>query len=297
MTQYLNSCPVCGNQHFHDYLECEDFTVTKERFILNECDACGFVFTNPRPTIGGIGAYYQSEDYISHTNSNKGIKNKAYQWVRRRAIRSKLSMIEEQGTLPKTLLDYGCGTGEFLGYAQASGWLVKGLELDPEARARAIMNHKIDVKDPTQLYAFSDGQFGAITMWHVMEHIHDLVPTIREFHRILSSEGVMIIAVPNYKSTDAGHYGPFWAAYDVPRHLYHFSKSSVSLLMEKNGFKVKAVNSLFFDPFYISLLSEKYKNGWSNPIKAAWIGLKTTLKGRKNIEANSSLVYIVKKSS
>ncbi|MEP7265641.1 MAG: class I SAM-dependent methyltransferase [Bacteroidota bacterium] len=295
MTELLQNCPVCQATAFTAFLECTDYTVSKERFKLQTCSACGFVFTNPRPDAASIGAYYKSEDYISHTNSKKGLFNKVYQWARHRAIRSKLNLLEEFKPSPRTLLDYGCGTGEFLSNAKKEGWKASGIEPDPEARSLAITNHQLEVKDPSQLHTFSDGQFGAITLWHVLEHVHALNETIQQFNRILSKDGVLFIAVPNHKSYDGKLYGEFWAGYDVPRHLYHFSKSSIENLMEKNGFAVKEIKPLFFDPFYIALLSEKYKNGSQNPLKATWVGLQTTLKGRSDMEANSSLIYIIRK--
>ena len=297
MTELLSSCPVCGGNVLKDYLECTDYTVSKERFKLQACNSCGFVFTNPRPTAADIGVYYKSEDYISHTNSKKGLFNSVYQLARKRAINSKLSILDKYKQGTKTLLDYGCGTGEFLNQAQLNGWNTKGIEPDPEARAKAITNYQLEVKDPSLLNTFKDGEFAAITLWHVLEHVHDLNNAIQQFERILSNDGVLVIAVPNYKSNDAKIYGEHWAAYDVPRHLYHFSIGSVEQLMKKHGLLIQGIQSLFFDPFYIALLSEKYKNGTSNPLKAAWVGLQTTLKGRSDIEANSSLIYIIKKGN
>ncbi len=297
MTELITSCPVCGANRFTDYLECTDYTVSKERFKLQACASCGFVFTNPRPAAPDIGVYYKSEDYISHTNSKKGLFNSVYQLARKNAIHAKLNLLDKYSPGAKTLLDYGCGTGEFLHHAQLKGWNVKGIEPDPEARSMAITNYKLEVEDPSLLNTFKDGGFNSITLWHVLEHIHDLNNTIKQFERILSDDGILVIAVPNYESYDATIYGEHWAAYDVPRHLYHFSKSSIEQLMKKHGLLVQEIKSLFFDPFYIALLSEKYKNGASNPVKATWVGLQTTLKGRSDIEANSSLIYIIKKGN
>jgi 2-polyprenyl-3-methyl-5-hydroxy-6-metoxy-1,4-benzoquinol methylase len=297
MTELLTSCPVCGGSGFTNYLECTDYTVSKESFRLQACTSCGFVFTNPRPAAADIGVYYKSEDYISHTNSKKGLFNSVYQMARKNAIQTKLNLLDKYSPASKTLLDYGCGTGEFLNQAHLNGWNVKGIEPDPEARGMAISNYHLDVKDPSLLNTFKDGEFKAITLWHVLEHVHDLNETIVQFARILSNDGILVIAVPNHMSFDAKEYGEYWAGYDVPRHLYHFTKTSIEMLMKKHGLKVHEIKSLFFDPFYIALLSEKYKNGASNPLKAAWIGLQTTLKGRSDIEANSSLIYIIKKGN
>ncbi len=292
MSELLAKCPVCDSADFKPYLEVEDFSVSHEKFQLVECANCSFVFTNPRPAPSEIGRYYKSEEYISHTNSSAGLMNKAYQWARKNAIAGKLGILESMHPQPRTLLDYGCGTGEFLSAAKAQGWVCAGLEPDEGARSLAIRNHSLNVEDPSQLKKLATGQFGAITLWHVLEHVHDLKDTVKEFRRCLSSKGVLIIAVPNRTSFDAEKYGPHWAAYDVPRHLYHFSKKPMLQLMESAGFTCNRIQPLFFDPFYISLLSNKYKSGASNPLLAALRGWQTTFKGKKDIEKNSSLLYI-----
>lgn len=295
MLELLTKCPVCSGENFTPYLECEDFTVSHERFGLDECVSCSFVFTNPRPFQAEIGKYYQSEEYISHTNSKSGWMNRIYQIARKRAIAGKLKIVNEHQPQPKTLLDYGCGTGEFLAAARDSGWVCAGLEPDGGARNQAIANYGLNVQSPEKLSDLPAGQFGAVTLWHVLEHVHNLKETVNQLHRVLSSKGVLIIAVPNRTSWDAEKYGSYWAAYDVPRHLYHFSKKPMVKLLEDAGFKVKDIQSLFLDPFYIALLSGKYKNGSMNPFSATLTGIQTTLKGKKDIEKNSSLMYIVRK--
>jgi len=295
MTELLTQCPVCSGEKLNFFLECEDHTVSHEHFRLEECDACSFVFTNPRPAAEEIGKYYQSEEYISHTNSNAGVMNKVYQIARKRAIKGKLDIVSAYHPQPKSLLDYGCGTGEFLAAAKKSGWVCAGLEPDPGARQQAIQNHGLNIQSPEKLKELPEGQFGAITLWHVLEHVHDLKDTVAQLYRVLSSEGVIFIAVPNRTSWDAEKYGAYWAAYDVPRHLYHFSKKPMVKLLENAGFKLQSIQPLFLDPFYISLLSGKYKNGWMNPLSAIFNGIQTTIKGKSDIERNSSLLYILRK--
>ncbi len=295
MPELLVSCPICSSKQLNKVFECIDFTVSHETFTIVSCADCDFHFTNPRPAADEIYKYYKSDTYISHTNSQKGILNAIYQRIRQRAISKKLAIVESYGPLPKTILDYGCGTGEFLSKAKAAGWVAAGLEPDPDARKLAITNHHLNIGQLADLQSFEIGQFGVITLWHVLEHVHQLQETLAQFHKILSATGILIIAVPNRKAFDALHYKSFWAAYDVPRHLYHFSSDAIAKLMDMNGFQIHSINPLFFDPFYISLLSEKYKSGWMNPIKAFFIGLQTTLRGRKNTDANSSLLYVLKK--
>ena len=297
MPEQLTNCLVCNSTTFTSYLTCKDYTVSKNLFQIVKCTNCDFVFTNPRPATNEIGVYYKSDAYISHTNSSKGLLNKAYQFARTSAIKNKLKIVQQNQSQLKSILDYGCGTGEFLAAAKNAGWIAAGLELDEDARNLARKNHQLNVSDPSEVSKFSSGQFGVITLWHVLEHVHLLNETLTDFHRCLASDGVLIIAVPNKDSFDAKYYKEHWAAYDVPRHLYHFTPTTIQKAISKNGFELKATIPLFFDPFYISLLSEKYKNGWSNPITAFWVGLRTTLAGKKNISENSSLIYVFKKSS
>ena len=292
--EHLEQCPACGHSDTLTAIEVQDFTVSHDRFTLVKCTFCNLLFTNPRPTEAEIGPYYQSEEYISHTNSRKGLLNGVYQWARGRAITSKINLIESLNSTPRSLLDYGCGTGEFLSAAREKGWVCAGLEPDDGAREQAKTNHGLNVERPIKLWDLPDGQFGVITLWHVLEHVHRLNETVQQLVRCLSSKGRLLIAVPNCLSHEARHYGEYWAAYDVPRHLYHFSRLPMLKLMEKNGLEPEFIKPLFFDPFYISLLSEKYKTGKSNPVTAAWQGLKTTLAGRKNMDENSSLLYVFK---
>jgi 2-polyprenyl-3-methyl-5-hydroxy-6-metoxy-1,4-benzoquinol methylase len=223
--------------------------------------------------------------------------NRVYQWARKRAIQQKLEWINSFGIKNRQLLDYGCGTGEFLAAAKHNGWQVEGLEPDESARAQAIENHQLMVSAPEKLNELNSNKFGLISLWHVLEHVHALRSTVAHFHRCLSDGGIVVIAVPNHTAYDATKYKEFWAAYDVPRHLYHFSIDSVSNLMEKEGFEIMSIRPLFFDPFYITLLSDKYKNGKSNYINAVFVGIMTTIKGKLDIRANSSLLYVIRKKT
>ncbi|MFM7014887.1 MAG: class I SAM-dependent methyltransferase [Bacteroidota bacterium] len=289
----LIQCPVCYSEQYNPVLNCTDFTTTQEQFSISECSSCSLRFTNPRPGISESIRYYQSSDYISHTDSSKGLLNKVYQLARNYMISAKYNSTVKKYR-SSTLLDYGCGTGDFLKYCIDKKIDATGLEIDENARKIAIGKGCQNVFQPDYLANIKDQSVDIITLWHVLEHIHELHPTIKQFKRILASNGTLVIAVPNYQAYDASYYNQHWAAYDVPRHLYHFNVDSMTRLMNDEGFKLIETKSMRLDPFYISLLSNKYKSGSMNPIKACCVGMVTTIKTLFNIKNSSSIIYIFK---
>jgi 2-polyprenyl-3-methyl-5-hydroxy-6-metoxy-1,4-benzoquinol methylase len=290
----LTSCPVCLGEKIKEVLSCTDYTTTKEEFVICQCSDCSFRFTNPRPDITESAKYYQSEDYISHTDSKKGLLNKLYQIARDYMIATKYKSTVKKYNA-KSLVDYGCGTGDFLKYCIDKGHSAIGLEIDDSARKIALNKGCTEVYEPSYLSNISSHSADIITLWHVLEHIHDLRSTVRHFNRILNENGTLVIAVPNHESHDAKHYGKYWAAYDVPRHLYHFNIASMTRLMNDEGFKLIETKTMRLDPFYIALLSNKYQSGGMNPLKAIYIGLVSNLKTLFNIKNSSSIIYIFNK--
>jgi 2-polyprenyl-3-methyl-5-hydroxy-6-metoxy-1,4-benzoquinol methylase len=288
----LKNCPICNSSTFSDYLEVEDYFLSHEVFSLQKCISCGFVFTNPRPTENDLGLYYQSEEYISHSSSTESITDKIYYSVRNYTIKLKFKLINKhfkQGNI----LDIGCGTGEFLNYFKAKGWDTTGIEPNETARKTAIEKYGLDVHLENQLDKFKKSSFEVITMWHVLEHVPDLNLRIEQLKSLIKENGVLIIAVPNIDSKDAKTYGKFWAALDVPRHLYHFNQSTIKKLFEKFGFDLKETRPMKFDAFYISLISEKYKTGKSNYGKTIFNGLKSNFYGASHKNNYSSNIYIL----
>jgi len=270
----------------------EDHTVSHQKFDLHYDARLDLLHTHPQPALDELGAYYESEDYISHTDAKRSLFEKAYHWVKKRALNQKIQLLEKQQPNKGTLLDMGCGTGDFLQVAHQAGWQVQGIE--PNKKARQIAASK-GVTFLTGTPEAKDQQFDAITLWHVLEHLPNLEAQIKELQRLLKPSGTLVIAVPNYKSFDAGYYKQFWAAYDVPRHLWHFSKTSIQRLVEHVGMEVVSVRPMKFDSFYVSLLSEKYKTGKMNYPKAFWVGLYSNWKGSQTKEY-SSHIYVIKNS-
>ncbi|PBQ32115.1 methyltransferase [Sphingobacteriaceae bacterium] len=284
-------CPVCKNQNFEHFITCEDYTVSHEKFEIVSCKQCSFKFTNPIPEFSDLGNYYKSEDYISHSNTKKGIISRLYHLVRNYTLKNKLALVSSNVSRG-TILDYGCGTGMFLDVCQNAGWRSIGMEPDSGARKIARdMNLKVHA-DKTELSkAYPDEKFDAITLWHVLEHVTDLEDTLNFLKARLNRDGVLIIAVPNHTSYDANHYKQFWAAYDVPRHLYHFDPISITALLSEYGFTLSQKLPMKFDSFYVSMLSEKYKTGSIRYFSAFLNGLKSNLKA-KDAGDYSSVIYM-----
>lgn len=287
----LTNCPLCGGNSSKKVLECTDYTVSRETFSIVACDQCGFKYTNPRPSAKEIGRYYESEEYVSHSNSKKGLINTVYHWVRNYSINKKISLLNNQSQ-KGNLLDIGCGTGEFLSAAVNNGWNGIGIEPNEKAREQAINNHKLSVIQEDGIAALQKNHFHAISMWHVLEHVHLLNERIEEIYNLLRTGGKAIIAVPNCTSYDAGKYGNTWAAYDVPRHLYHFTPESIKQLFSKHNMKHVASFPMKFDSFYVSMLTEKNVHKANKLLPAFTTGLTSNMKAKNDAEKYSSVIYV-----
>jgi len=275
------------------YITCKDHTVSGEEFELILDPELDLLVTTPKPDIEALPSYYKSEDYISHTDSKNSITDKVYQSVKKRMLSKKLSWIESLFPEQGKLLDIGAGTGEFLLTAKNNGWEVKGIEPDENARLLAKQKGIKLVPDSAK---FKSEKFDVITMWHVFEHVYDLKNQIIELEQLLKKDGLLIIAVPNFKSYDALYYKEYWAAFDVPRHLWHFSRKSFEKLFSGTTLSKFDEKPLLYDSFYVSLLSEKYMTNKSNFLKAFLIGLKSNFKAKKSSEY-SSIAYFFRKSN
>jgi 2-polyprenyl-3-methyl-5-hydroxy-6-metoxy-1,4-benzoquinol methylase len=290
-------CPVCKSDQIHFALKVKDYSVSGEFFEVVECNRCSLRFTKDPPPADQISRYYQSENYISHSNTKKGFVNRLYHIVRNQTMASKFYLIEKTTKLQRARhLDIGAGTGAFVQYMNKKGWKSIGVEPDAEARKQAILHHNTPLLAAEELESFPPESFDAVTLWHVLEHIHDLYPFLHQIKKILNAQGMVFIAVPNYTSYDARKYGSTWAAYDVPRHLYHFSPNSVRWLFRDAGFQLIGEVPMWWDSFYISLLSEKYAGHSATLAKGFFTGLHSNLKTFTNKEKCSSLIYMAKKA-
>lgn len=289
------SCPACNSGDISPALKVKDYTVSKEIFDIWECHSCSLRFTQDVPGPASIGKYYQSEAYVSHSDTKKGLINRLYHLVRSYTLQSKRKLVNRlSGLKTGALLDVGAGTGAFAAAMQQSGWQVTGLEPDDTARNNALRQHGLSLQSLENLYQLPAQQFDVITMWHVLEHVHDLQGYLNTYRNILKPGGTLIIAVPNYTSFDAQKYDSCWAAYDVPRHLYHFSPKSMETLLSLHGFEITKHQPMWFDSFYVSMLSEQYCKGKQGLLPAFLTGWRSNSKAASHPEKCSSIIYIAK---
>lgn len=276
--------------NLNHFLKVKDHSVSGENFELYRDEKLDMLVTFPKPEGADLARYYESEDYISHTDAKRSLFEKVYHIVKSAALKNKVRLIDTFGKSKGKLLDIGAGTGDFLLTAKNAGWEVIGIE--PNFKAKETAKQK-GVGFVENEQAMEENTFDVITMWHVLEHVPDVKKQISELHRLIKPDGTVLIAVPNFNSFDAKYYGSFWAAYDVPRHLTHFSKTAIKTLFEEQEFRLEKILPMKYDAFYVSLLSEKYKNGKMNFVNAFFVGLRSNLKAKRNMEY-SSHIYVLK---
>ena len=293
----VQHCPVCDGKKFSAFLTCTDFFVSSEEFQIKLCDNCGFKITENIEDEENIGRYYQSENYISHSNTSKGLVNSVYHSVRKYMLGRKRKLVEKvTGIRNGHILDVGTGTGFFLNEMKEYGWQVTGTEKSSDARTFAKKEFNLDNLPSENLFNLKEKSFDAITLWHVLEHIHQLNENMETFFRLLKKDGKLIIAVPNHDSSDAKHYKQFWAAYDVPRHIWHFAPKQMKQFGEKHGFIQASIHTMPFDSFYVSMLSEKYKKSKLALFKGIFYGKISWLNSILNSAKCSSVIYVFEKS-
>lgn len=291
MYERLEKCPSCNAKKFHNVSIIKDHSISGESFALVQCDSCHLLFTNPRPKQSEIWKYYQSENYISHSNKASSLKDILYKLVRTYTITQKIRLVKSLVNSP-TLLDYGCGTGHFLKAAIKLN--ISSVGLEPTKNQIFERDNPLTAHICESINELKDTEFNVITAWHVLEHVHSLQQTLKELTKRLSKGGHMVLALPNQKSNDAELYKENWAGYDVPRHLYHFSKESLLHLTSQYKLKLIKTIPMYFDAFYVSILSEQYIGNRSSLLTGIKNGFNSNLKSRKNGQY-SSIIYVLQK--
>ncbi len=292
----FSECPSCKSVDIEEVFQVTDYTVSHENYGIFHCKSCGFRFTQNIPDSENIGKYYKAESYISHTDSHKGLINKLYHFARTIMLSKKYHSIKNvTGKTTGKLLDIGAGTGYFDDYMHQKGFSVTGVEVDEDARRMAKENFGLEFHSMDFVYQLSDKQFDVITMWHVLEHVHDLDGYMKQISKTLNDDGTVVFALPNYTSFDGHHYKNIWAGYDVPRHLWHFSPDFFKKFTDKYGFEIIKIKQLPFDGIYLSLLSEKYKQNGFWFLAGSFWGFLSYLTGLFTTKKGSSLVYFLRK--
>ncbi len=266
-----------------------DYSVSQETFKLCYDPQLQLYRTIPVPS--QLSRYYESENYISHTDGRKTLFEKLYQWVKHYNLKHKIKLISQYKKENINLLDIGAGTGDFIKACQQyAHWQAVGVEPNDKARIKAS-DKQLTLYPNYE--ALTPHSFDVITLWHVLEHIPDTVQEIKILKNLLKDNGLLVIAVPNYRSFDAKHYQQYWAAFDVPRHLWHFSKDSIKQLFAAEGFELIATYPMLFDAFYVSMLSEQYKTGKKSFLKGIYNGLRSNYYGYRKGEY-SSHIYLLR---
>jgi 2-polyprenyl-3-methyl-5-hydroxy-6-metoxy-1,4-benzoquinol methylase len=292
MYEKLTCCPVCLSKNITNHIICQDHLVSKESFAITRCDQCSFLFTNPRPNKKHIAKYYQSSDYQPHKSRTNTPLEWVYAYLRNKGFRRKRNIIANNGHNTGTLIDIGTGTGEFLNYMHKKGWTTYGVESDPATLDYARSQSHSELTD--NLFNIKPKkQFDVITLWHVLEHLHDLEDTLSWIKKAKAKKGRIYLALPNHLSLDADHYQELWAAYDVPRHLYHFNPETLKIILKRFKLKIIEQHPLYYDAYYVSMLSERYRTGNDQLFKAYSLGRKSNQHAAKTGQY-SSLIYTIK---
>ena len=294
----IGHCLVCKTRVGGKiYLQPRDYLVTGRTFSIVQCEDCGFLFTSPRPSRAEIHKYYASSEYVSHTDKSRNFQEFVYQLVKRYMLQRKLRLLKKHTTANMNrILDYGCGTGSFIKLAQKAGFDVTGLEPSEGARKTASQKGLKVLSSDESVFTNHTETFDAVTLWHVLEHLHSFPGILDKFYTKLSDSGVLILALPMANSADAKQYGAYWAALDVPRHLYHFTPDTIVRVCNEKGFKLLQRRPLLFDSFYVSLLSDKNKKSRCATIKALYSGIVSNITAMLSPQPYSSEIFVFHKA-
>lgn len=291
----MQKCPVCASEETTKFLETKDYFLTGKAFEIWECQTCKIRFTTPQPEEKELPKYYQSNEYFSHQTEKKNPVSFLYAQLRQKNIRKKYNLINQYVKRGK-ILDIGCGTGELLNFFKKQQWDTKGIEPSEKARTFGRKNYHLQIETETKLDQWPEKEFDIISMWHVLEHVPDINKRIDQTKRLLKDNGKIIIALPNPNSWDSKHYHKYWAALDVPRHLYHFTKESLSNLLKNKELKIIKIVPMKMDAYYVSYLSEKYRQKKLPLFRGFIKGWRSNRSARQTGEY-SSLIYVIEKAT
>lgn len=289
-------CLACGAADSSELYHAKDHLVSGKEFLIRKCNACGMGRTVDPPSENDAGAYYVSDEYISHTDRKQSISDYLYHLARSFMLGRKQRLVTSAtGKSAGVLIDIGSGTGYFPAFMKKKGWQTTGVEISESAMRYSADRFGLNAVSPAEVRDLPSATADCITLWHVLEHLYRPDEWISEVSRMLKDDGKCILALPNFSSADAEWFGNSWAALDVPRHLWHFTPGSVQLFAERNGFSCERVLPLPLDLFYISILS--YRNRGISPalIRGMITGVFLAVRSGFRKEKSSSLVYVLAK--
>jgi len=292
-----NQCIVCQSEAHQEAIRIHDHLVSRKVFVVDQCNHCGFRWIINPPKEVEAYKYYETEEYVEHSDSSDGLINLIYHKARKWMLRYKHNLVNNLGR-GKKILDFGTGTGYFLNYMKSRGFDVRGIEISDKARSFGQINFDLQIHHPNDIFdeGFPKG-YNYVSFWHVLEHVYEPDRVLRRLKDLLADDGAIIVALPNYKCLEAHIYDEYWNGYDVPRHLWHWDKESFTKFARKCGYKVTKTKILPLDPFYNCLISESYrKKKWAH-ILIPFIGFASLVQGWMKTDKASSIVYFLEKKS
>lgn len=294
--EYTN-CIVCGSTDFSEKRSIQDWLVSNETFSLKECHTCSFRFVSDPPAAEDAGAYYETEEYVEHSDNRDGIINRMYHVGRKWMMNYKLKMLKRYST-GTSILDVGSGAGYFLNFMKQNGYQTNGIEISAKAVANCKEKYGIEAFSPSDFMEQTvPGKYDLITMWHVFEHVYQYDEYFKSFENYLTKDGALVIAMPNYYCLEEKHYKNYWNGYDVPRHLWHFTPDTFPRFAADRGFEVVKMHNLPLDPFYNCMISASYKKSPTFLPFTAFVGLLSSIRALFSFQRSSSVVYILRKKT
>jgi len=293
--QSVTTCITCGDSDSQRVLEIEDHLVSHEIFHIEHCPTCNFRYISNPPPEDQAYRYYETDEYVEHSDSADGIVNTVYHYARRWMLRHKHGLLQSERRTKK-LLDFGTGTGYFIKSMKDYGYDVSGVEISPKARSFCKASFDLDVRDPKEIFDedFPSG-YGYITFWHVLEHVYEPDKSLKRLGELLADDGMIVVALPNYTCAEESVYKTYWNGYDVPRHLWHWDKESFTRFVGECGYRVKKTKILPLDPFYNCLISESYRKNKLAYLLIPFVGTWSLLRGLFSHKSASSIIYFLER--
>ena len=247
-------CIICSSKYASSFISLNDrLSNSSKKYNLLKC-ICGFIYLNPRPDIGEINHYYKLDNYDPHKESFNSFWNTAYHYVQKVTLNWKYRIITKY-IKKGSLLDIGGGKGEFAQFINKKGWDVTFQDNMTDLNRRE--NNSFFVRELSNVN--STKRFDVITLWHSLEHIHNIKYLFDSINNMLKDSGILIIAVPNMNAPERKFYKYTWAPYDAPRHLYHFNLDSLNKLCQNKGYYIMSKYSLYQDiPYNVILSTSRY---------------------------------------